>query len=228
MSRQRVEPGPGQEVSGADLQRLRKEYTRAGFAEADADPDPIEQFRRWFDEVLAANLHEPNAMTLATATLDGRPSARVVLLKGYDERGFVFYTNYEARKSRELEENPRCTLVFYWGELERQVRIEGRAKRVSGEESDAYYGSRPRGSRLGSWASAQSSPVEDRGILEKRLRELKAKYEGREIPRPPFWGGYRVEPGAIEFWQGRENRLHDRLLYRRLDSGSWRMERLQP
>jgi pyridoxamine 5'-phosphate oxidase len=211
-----------------DLQRLRKEYTRAGLAEADADPDPIGQFRKWFDEALAANLHEPNAMALATATLDGRPSARVVLLKGCDERGFVFYTNYEAHKSRELEENPRCALVFYWGELERQVRIEGCATRISGEDSDAYYRSRPRGSRLGSWASAQSRPIEDRDILEKRLRELEAKYEGREIPRPPFWGGYRVEPGAIEFWQGRENRLHDRLLYRRLDSGSWRMERLQP
>jgi pyridoxamine 5'-phosphate oxidase len=211
-----------------DLQRLRKEYTRAGLAEADADPDPVEQFRKWFGEALAANLHEPNAMTLASATLDGRTSARVVLLKGYDERGFVFYTNYEARKSRELEENPRCTLVFYWGELERQVRIEGRAKHISGEESDEYYRSRPRGSRLSAWASAQSRPVEDRGILEKRLRELEAKYEGREIPRPPFWGGYRVEPGAVEFWQGRENRLHDRLLYSRLDSGGWRMERLQP
>jgi pyridoxamine 5'-phosphate oxidase len=211
-----------------DLQRLRKEYTRAGLAEADADPDPIGQFRKWFDEALAANLHEPNAMVLATATLDGRPSARVVLLKGCDERGFVFYTNYEAPKSRELEENPRCTLVFYWGELERQVRIEGCATRISGEESDVYYRSRPRGSRLGSWASAQSHPIEDRGILEKRLRELEGKYKGREIPRPPFWGGYRVEPGAIEFWQGRENRLHDRLLYSRLDSGSWRMERLQP
>jgi pyridoxamine 5'-phosphate oxidase len=211
-----------------DLQRLRKEYTRAGLAEADANPNPIEQFRKWFDEALAANLHEPNAVTLATATLDGRPSARVVLLKGYDDRGFVFYTNYKARKSRELEENPRCTLVFYWGELERQVRIEGRAKRISGEESDAYYRSRPRGSRLGSWASVQSRTVEDRGILEKRLRELEAKYEGREIPRPPFWGGYRVEPGTIEFWQGRENRMHDRLLYSRLDSGGWRMERLQP
>ena len=215
-------------VSGADLQRLRKEYTRAGLTEAEADPDPIEQFRKWFDEALAADLHEPNAMTLATAVPDGRPSARVVLLKGYDERGFVFYTSYEGRKSRELEENPRCALVFYWSELERQIRIEGRAGRVSEEESDAYYESRPRGSRLSAWASAQSRPVEDRGALEKRLWELEAEYEGREIPRPPFWGGYRVEPEAIEFWQGRENRLHDRLLYRRLSDGGWRMERLQP
>ncbi len=215
-------------VSGADLQRLRKEYTRAGLTEADADPDPVEQFRKWFDEALAANLHEPNAMTLATATPDGRPSARVVLLKGYDERGFVFYTSYEGRKSRELEENPRCALVFYWSELERQIRIEGRAGRVSEEESDAYYGSRPRGSRLSAWVSAQSRPVEDRGALEKRLWELEAEYEGREIPRPPFWGGYRVEPEAIEFWQGRENRMHDRLLYRRLSDGGWRMQRLQP
>jgi pyridoxamine 5'-phosphate oxidase len=215
-------------VSGADLQRLRKEYTRAGLTEADADPDPIEQFRKWFDEALAADLHEPNAMTLATAAPDGRPSARVVLLKGYDERGFVFYTSYEGRKSRELEENPRCALVFYWSELERQIRIEGRAGRVSEEESDAYYGSRPRGSRLSAWVSAQSRPVEDRGALEKRLWELEAEYEGREIPRPPFWGGYRVEPEAIEFWQGRENRMHDRLLYRRLSGGGWRMQRLQP
>jgi len=211
-----------------DLQRLRKEYTRAGLAEADADPDPVEQFRKWFGEALAANLHEPNAMILASATLDGRTSARVVLLKGYDERGFLFYTNYEARKSRELEENPRCTLVFYWGELERQVRIEGRAKHISGEESDEYYRSRPRGSQLSAWASAQSRPVEDRGILEKRLRELEAKYEGREIPRPPFWGGYRVEPGAVEFWQGRENWLQDRLRYKRHPEGGWRIERLVP
>ena len=228
MGRQGVESGPGQEVSGADLQRLRKEYTRAGLTEADADPDPIEQFRKWLDEALAANLHEPNAMTLATAAPDGRPSARVVLLKGYDERGFVFYTSYEGRKSRELEENPRCALVFYWSELERQIRIEGRARRVSEEESDAYYGSRPRGSRLSAWVSAQSRPVEDRGALEKRLWELEAEYEGREIPRPPFWGGYRVEPEAIEFWQGRENRMHDRLLYRRPSGGGWRMQRLQP
>ena len=207
--------------------RLRKEYTRTGLNETDASPDPIAQFRRWFDEALAADLHEPNATTLATATPDGRPSARVVLLKGFDERGFVFYTNYEGRKARELEINPLCALVVYWGELERQVRVEGRAGRISDEDSDAYFAGRPRGSQLGAWASEQSRPVRDRGALEVRLRELEAEYEGREVPRPPFWGGYRIEPETIEFWQGRENRLHDRLVYRRSD-GLWRRERLQP
>jgi len=208
--------------------RLRKEYTRAGLTEADAASDPIEQFRSWFDEALAAGLHEPNAMTLATATPEGRPSARVVLLKGFDERGFVFYTNYEGRKGGELEANPYCSLVFYWGELERQVRVEGRASRVSEEDSDEYFGSRPRGSQLGAWASEQSRPVEGRGALEERLRGLEAEYEEREVPRPSFWGGYRVEPEVIEFWQGRENRLHDRLVYRRSDNGEWGRERLQP
>ena len=207
--------------------RLRREYARAGLRESDAEEDPVEQFRRWFDEALAADLHEPNAMTLATATPDGRPSARVVLLKGFDERGFVFYTNYEGRKARELEVNPYCALVFYWGELERQVRVEGRVSRVPDGESDAYFEGRPRGSQLGAWVSEQSRPVRDRGPLEDRLRELVAEYEGREVPRPPFWGGYRVEPETIEFWQGRENRLHDRLIYRRSD-GLWRRERLQP
>jgi pyridoxamine 5'-phosphate oxidase len=207
--------------------RLRKEYTRAGLTESAADPDPIVQFRRWFDEVLAADLHEPNAMTLATAIPEGRPSARIVLLKGFDERGFVFYTNYEGRKGEELEANPRCALVFYWGELERQVRVEGSASRVPEGESDEYFGSRPRGSRLGAWASEQSRPVDGRDVLEERLRDLEAEYEGREVPRPPFWGGYRVEPYSIEFWQGRENRMHDRLIYRR-SGGSWRRERLQP
>ena len=206
---------------------LRKEYTRAGLTESDMDPDPVEQFRRWFDEALAAGLHEPNAMIVATASPDGLPSARVVLLKGFDDRGFVFYTNYEGRKGRELEENPRAALLFYWGELERQVRIEGTASRVSEEESDAYYAGRPRGSRLGALASEQSRVVGSREVLEGRIRNLEAEYEGRDVPRPAFWGGYRVEPEAMEFWQGRENRLHDRLVYRRGEVG-WKMERLQP
>jgi pyridoxamine 5'-phosphate oxidase len=210
------------------LARLRKEYTSAGLTESAADPDPIAQFRRWFDAALAADLHEPNAMTLATATPEGRPSARIVLLKGFDERGFVFYTSYEGRKSEEIEANPLCALVFYWGELERQVRVEGRLSRIPEEESDEYFGNRPRGSQLGAWASEQSRPVEGRNPLEERLRNLEAEYEGREVPRPPFWGGYRVEPEVIEFWQGRENRLHDRLVYRRSDDGEWERERLQP
>ena len=207
--------------------RLRKEYTRAGLTESDADTDPIAQFRRWFGEALAADLHEPNAMILATATPDGRPSARVVLLKGFDERGLVFYTNYEGRKGAELEANPYCALVFYWAELERQVRVEGHARRVTEKEADEYFRSRPRGSQLGARVSEQSRPVGGREALEEKLRWLEAEYEGREVLRPQFWGGYRVEPDSIEFWQGRENRLHDRLLYR-LSDGEWGRERLQP
>jgi len=210
-----------------DASSLRKEYTSAGLHEADVDRDPIAQFHAWFENVVDAGLHEPNAMILATAARDGRPSARTVLLKGYDQRGFVFYTNYEGRKAIELETNPMCALLFYWGELERQVRIEGRVSRLPGEESDRYFASRPRGSRLGAWASQQTRPVENRKILEERLRALETEYEGREIPRPPFWGGYRVEPETIEFWQGRENRLHDRLVYSRRKEG-WKIERLQP
>lgn len=207
---------------------LRREYTRSGLSESDAAADPIDQFRRWFDEALAADLHEPNAMTLATATPDGKPSARIVLLKGFDGRGFVFYTNYEGRKARELEQNSNCSLTFYWGELERQIRVEGRAVRVPEAESDAYFDSRPRGSRLGAWASEQSRPVESREKLEDRLKGLEEEYEKVEIPRPPFWGGYRVEPEKMEFWQGRENRLHDRLLYSSSGAGEWETQRLQP
>ena len=206
---------------------MRKEYISTGLDKADVDHDPVVQFHVWFENAIDADLHEPNAMILATATGEGKPSARTVLLKGYDERGFVFYTNYEGRKAGELEANPMCALLFYWGELERQVRIEGRARRLSSEESDAYFAGRPRGSRLGAWASEQSRPVEDRDVLEERVRALEAEYEGREIPRPPFWGGYRVEPDTIEFWQGRENRLHDRIVYHRSRRG-WKIVRLQP
>lgn len=209
------------------VEDLRTEYKRFGLLEADAHHDPVEQFRRWFEEALAADLHEPNAMTVATATPDGRPSARVVLLKGFDGRGFVFYTNYDGRKGRELEQNPCAALLFYWPELERQVRIEGRARRLSEDESDAYFASRPRGSRLGAVASQQSRPVGSRERLEERLEASEAGHEGREVPRPDFWGGYRVEPESFEFWQGRENRLHDRLVYSREREG-WVMGRLQP
>jgi pyridoxamine 5'-phosphate oxidase len=211
-----------------NLDDLRREYTRRGLREEDLAAEPFSQFRAWFDEIARSGVREPNAMTLATATPDGRPSARMVLLKGFDARGFVFYTNFESRKGGELTANPYAALVFFWVELERQVRVEGRVERVSAEESDAYFASRPEGSRLGAWASQQSAVLPGRAPLEARYEELERRYDGREIPRPPFWGGYRVVPESVEFWQGRENRLHDRLRYRRQTDDSWVIERLSP
>ncbi len=208
------------------LEALRREYTRRGLSEREMDPDPIRQFARWFQEALEAELIEPNAMTLATATPTGRPSARVVLLKGFDARGFVFYTNYESRKGQELAQNPQAALVFWWAPLERQVRIEGRVERVPDAEADAYFQTRPLEARLGAWASPQSRVIASREALEQRVREIRARF-GARVPRPPHWGGYRVVPEVIEFWQGRPARLHDRLRYTRTPDG-WRLERLAP
>lgn len=193
-----------------------------------ADPDPIRQFESWYREAHATPMREPTAMTLATASPDGRPSARIVLLKAADERGFVFFTNYESRKGGELEHNPWAALVFHWPDLVRQVRVEGRVAKVSAEESDAYFKTRPRGSQLGAWASEQSRAIKSRADLERRVQAIAATYEDREIPRPPHWGGLRLVPVAIEFWQGRLDRLHDRLLYSRADDGGWTRERLSP
>jgi pyridoxamine 5'-phosphate oxidase len=190
-------------------------------------PDPIEQFRYWLTEALDAQALEPNAMTLATVDAAGRPSARVVLLKGVDDQGFRFFTNYESRKARDLAANPHAALVFVWLELERQVRVEGTVTRVSREESESYFKRRPHASQLGTWASRQSERIEGRDVLEERLAALQAQYPEGEVPLPPFWGGYVVQPQAIEFWQGRASRLHDRFLYRRVNA-AWQIVRLAP
>ena len=212
-------------ISIADL---RQEYMREGLSRADASTDPFEQFQKWFDCVLETQLPVPNAMTLATATKDGKPSSRIVLMKGFDRDGFVFYTNYNSRKGQDLAENAQAALVFWWAELERQVRAEGRVERVSEQESDCYFQSRPLGSRVGAWVSPQSEVIESRAAMEQELQELVQEYKNGEVPKPPYWGGYRLNPTAIEFWQGRPNRLHDRLLYRRCSNSSWQIQRLAP
>lgn len=216
----------------SQLSDLRRDYALAALTEREVDADPIRQFRQWYAEADAANLAiEPNAMTLATATADGAPSARMVLLRGFDERGFVFFTDYRSRKGEELAANPRAALVFYWAELERQVRVGGTAAEVTSEESDAYFRTRPALSQLSALASHQSHVIANREVLERRVEELRHLHSGAAaVPRPPYWGGFRVRPLEVEFWQGRPNRLHDRVRYRRdaVDASAWRIDRLSP
>lgn len=216
-------------MSDRELAALRREYAAGGLAESDLAPDPVAMFRRWLHDATAAGLHEPNAMVLATATGDGIPSARIVLLKGLDERGFVFFTNYTSRKAAELDANPTAALLFPWHDLERQVRVEGPVSRLTDEENTAYFATRPRGSQLGAWASPQSQVVGSRAELDDRYAAASARFEdAADVPVPPDWGGYRVAPETVEFWQGRRGRMHDRLRYRRAAAGAWVTERLAP
>jgi pyridoxamine 5'-phosphate oxidase len=210
-----------------DLRHLRSDYKRAALDEHDVDRDPLRQFAHWFDAAVAAKVPEPNAMTLATVDAGGRPAARIVLLKEVDARGFTFYTNYESRKGRELAARPQAALLFFWPELERQVRVEGAIEKVDPATADAYFRVRPKLSRVGAWASPQSEALPDRAALEARFAEAGARFPGEDVPRPPHWGGYRLLPEAFEFWQGRQSRLHDRIVYTREDH-DWRIGRLAP
>jgi pyridoxamine 5'-phosphate oxidase len=210
-----------------EIADLRKDYTLNGLDIADVLPNPIQQFRQWFEAALRAGIPEPNAMHLTTVAQNGRPSGRIVLIKEVDERGFVFYTNYESQKGQELSAHPMASLTFFYPELERQIRIEGRVEKVSADESDTYFNSRPRGSQIGAWVSHQSEVVSDRSVLENRQHELESQFADQPVPRPPYWGGFRVVPDRIEFWQGRPSRLHDRIRYR-LVASNWVIERVSP
>ena len=206
---------------------IRKDYSLSSLNESDIASSPIEQFTEWWNNAIESKILEVNAMTLATSDKNGKPSARIVLLKGFDERGFVFFTNYKSRKASNLRENPKAALIFFWKEIERKIRIEGIVEKISAAESDAYFFSRPGGSRIGAWASPQSKIIADRGVLEENVQKYKEEFKN-SIPRPPHWGRYRVMPELIEFWQGRSNRLHDRIQYTKTISGSWKVDRLAP
>lgn len=223
---QQITLHPKKYVMNPSIADIRKDYMLQSFSEKDAASNPIEQFTNWWNEALKSNIDEVNAMTLATATKDGMPNARIVLLKGYDEKGFVFFTNYLSDKGKELAQNPNACLVFFWKELERQIRIEGTVEKVTAEESDEYFNSRPLGSKVGAWASHQSAIIEYREVIEQNVTRYSEIF-GNEVPRPDHWGGYRVKPNAIEFWQGRSSRLHDRLQYT-LENEIWKMVRLAP
>ncbi|GAC1305210.1 MAG: pyridoxamine 5'-phosphate oxidase [Mucilaginibacter sp.] len=210
------------------LENLRNEYKAASLSENESKADPIKQFDAWFSDAMEAKELEPNAMTLATATHDGRPSARIVLLKGVNENGFMFYTNYLSRKGKEITKNPLGALTFFWAGMERQVRIEGTIEKLSKEQSDRYFQSRPKNSQIGALASPQSQEIASREILEKKWSELEVEYDGKDIPKPSFWGGYILKPRLIEFWQGRPSRLHDRILYKKIDNKNWKKVRLAP
>lgn len=210
------------------IAHLRREYRNRPLLEKAAPRDPFRLFEKWFREALKVKALDVNAMTLATVSSQGRPSTRTVLLKGYDEKGFVFYTNYLSHKGRDLKANPQASLLFFWPQLSRQVRLDGSVKKVAAWESDEYFQTRPRNSQLGAWVSPQSRTIRDRETLDRRMAELERQYEGQAIPRPPHWGGYRLAPRTIEFWKGRPSRLHDRLVYRRKPSGGWKRERLAP
>lgn len=210
------------------MDKPNKEYTLGALSEADLDPDPVIQFRKWYEEAFKFGAMQPDAMTVATATKDGKPSARMMLLKDVDSEGFVFYTNRDSRKGEELSQNPQAAIVFWWPWLERQVRIEGNIERVSDNEADLYFKTRPRGSQLAAWASNQSRVISSREALDVRFGELDSSYHGREIPRPAHWVGYRLRHSTVEFWQGRPNRLHDRLKYSRVEGVVWTIERLSP
>ncbi len=207
---------------------IRREYKLQSLNETGVAANPIEQFTRWWEEAISSHIDEVNAMTLATATPDGLPSARIVLLKGYDENGFVFFTNYNSHKGHELAKNPHAALVFFWKELERQIRIEGVVEKIPAAESDAYFQSRPAGSRIGAWASPQSSVIAGREVIEATYSQFEKQFSNNSIPRPEHWGGYIVKPISVEFWQGRSSRLHDRILYTLSDSKAWKRERLAP